>query len=63
MHIEVETGKKLLDMQGHNGDVAALSLRPNDTNTFVTGIHTMYILNAQKVKIENNIFVFNNIIV
>jgi hypothetical protein len=37
MHIEVETGKKLLDMQGHNGDVAALSLRPNDSNTFVTG--------------------------
>ena len=37
MHIEVETGTKLLDMKGHNGDVAALSLCPTENNTFVTG--------------------------
>ena len=24
-------------MQGHNGDVAALSLKPSDSNIFVTG--------------------------
>jgi len=37
MQFEIETGKKLLDMQGHNGDVAALSLKPSDSNIFVTG--------------------------
>jgi len=36
-HIEIESGKRLLDMQGHNGDVAALSLKPSDSNVFVTG--------------------------
>jgi len=37
MHYEIESGKKLLDLQGHNGDVAALSLKPSDSNIFVTG--------------------------
>ena len=37
MQYKVETGEKLLDLQGHNGDVAALSLNPQDQNTFVTG--------------------------
>ena len=37
MQIQVETGRKLVDMAGHNGDVAALSLKPSDKNIFVTG--------------------------
>ena len=37
MKISVETGEKKLDLLGHNGDVATLSLNPADTNTFVTG--------------------------
>ena len=37
MQFQVETGKKLVDMAGHNGDVAALSLKPSDKNVFVTG--------------------------
>ncbi|XP_023328148.1 guanine nucleotide-binding protein subunit beta-2 [Eurytemora carolleeae] len=37
MQFQVETGKKLVDMAGHNGDVAALSLKPSDKNIFVTG--------------------------
>ena len=34
---KTQTGQKVLDLQGHNGDVAALSLNPKDANTFVTG--------------------------
>ena len=37
MQYKVETGQKLLDLPGHNGDVAALSLNPKDKNMFVTG--------------------------
>ena len=37
MQYETETGKKLLDLQGHNGDVAALSLKPQEQDVFVTG--------------------------
>lgn len=37
LHWDVETGAKLKDLDGHNGDVAALSLKPQDTNVFVTG--------------------------
>ena len=37
MEWDVETGKKLKSMSGHNGDVAALSLKPQDNNVFVTG--------------------------
>ena len=37
MHLKTETGQKLLDLEGHNGDVAALSLNPTETNTFITG--------------------------
>ena len=37
MQVKTETGKKVLDLQGHNGDVAALSLKPNEQNIFVTG--------------------------
>ena len=37
MQFNVDTGQKMLDLQGHNGDVAALSLNPKDQNLFVTG--------------------------
>ena len=37
MHLKIQTGQKVLDLQGHNGDVAALSLNPKDENTFITG--------------------------
>ena len=37
MQYKVETGQKVVDLPGHNGDVAALSLNPKDPNTFVTG--------------------------
>ena len=37
MQFKIETGQKMLDLQGHNGDVAALSLRPDDKNVFVSG--------------------------
>ena len=37
MHFKVETGQKVFDIQGHNGDVAALSLNPKDPNMFMTG--------------------------
>ena len=37
MEWDVETGKKLKNMGGHNGDVAALSLKSQDNNVFVTG--------------------------
>lgn len=37
MQFKVETGQKVFDIQGHNGDVAALSLNPKDPNTFLTG--------------------------
>merc|ERR550539_2250146 len=37
MQFKVETGQKVWDIQGHNGDVAALSLNPKDPNMFMTG--------------------------
>ena len=37
MQFKTLTGQKVLDLQGHNGDVAALSLNPKDVNTFITG--------------------------
>ena len=37
LHWDVETGAKKKSLDGHNGDVAALSLKPEDTNVFVTG--------------------------
>ena len=37
MQWDIESGKKLKNMEGHNGDVAALSLNPDDSNVFVTG--------------------------
>ena len=37
MQFKVETGQKVFDIQGHNGDVAALSLNPKDPNQFMTG--------------------------
>jgi len=37
MQFKVSTGQKMLDLEGHNGDVAALSLNPKDQNLFVTG--------------------------
>lgn len=37
MQFTVETGQKLVDLQGHNGDVAALSLHPQEKDVFVTG--------------------------
>ena len=37
MQLKVETGQKVFDIQGHNGDVAALSLNPKDPNMFMTG--------------------------
>ena len=33
---DLETGKKLSDFQGHDGDVVSISLGP-DSNTYVTG--------------------------
>ena len=37
MQFKTQTGQKVLDLQGHNGDVAALSLNPTDSDTFITG--------------------------
>ena len=37
MEWDIESGKKLVSLDGHNGDVAALSLRPNSESEFVTG--------------------------
>lgn len=37
MQWKVESGDKVLDLQGHNGDVAGLSLMPGSMNQFVTG--------------------------
>ena len=36
MHWNIETGKKIKDFAGHTGDVAALSLKPQDNKVFVT---------------------------
>lgn len=36
MEWDVQSGKKILQLSGHNGDVAALSLKPQDENVFVT---------------------------
>ncbi len=30
MEWDIDSGKKLVDMEGHNGDVAALALKPGD---------------------------------
>ena len=38
MQFKTLTGQKVLDLQGHNGDVAALSLNPKDVNTFITAL-------------------------
>jgi len=37
MQFKVETGQKVLDMKGHNGDVAAMSMHPTEQSVFVTG--------------------------
>ena len=37
MQWNIETGNKIKSLDGHNGDVAALSLKPQDNNIFVTG--------------------------
>lgn len=37
MQLKTQTGQTLVNLEGHNGDVAALSLNPRDANTFVTG--------------------------
>ena len=37
MQFQIETGQKVVDLEGHNGDVAALSLKPDDRNVFATG--------------------------
>ena len=37
MQFKVQTGQKVLDLQGHNGDVCALSLNPKNQNVIVTG--------------------------
>jgi len=37
MQFKVETGQKILDLKGHNGDVAAMSLHPSQEGVFVTG--------------------------
>merc|ERR1712038_422484 len=37
MQFKVETGQKVLDLKGHNGDVAAMSLHPSEEAVFVTG--------------------------
>ena len=36
MQFKTQTGQKVLDLQGHNGDVAALSLNPTDSDNFIT---------------------------
>ncbi len=36
LYMDVPTGKRLKSYDGHNGDVAGLSLKPNDENIFVT---------------------------
>ena len=35
-YMDVPTGHKLKSYDGHNGDVAGLSLKPDDENIFVT---------------------------
>jgi len=37
MQYKIESGQKVLDLQGHNGDVASLSLNPSAKEVFVTG--------------------------
>jgi len=36
MHHSIATGKRIKDYKGHTGDVAALSLKPQDNKVFVT---------------------------
>lgn len=37
MQLNITTKKKIKELYGHNGDIAALSLKPQDNQTFLTG--------------------------
>ena len=44
MQWDIESGQKIKSLDGHNGDVAALSLKGQDNNVFVTGSVSRFLL-------------------